>query len=129
LCDRYVLELVLAQAAGQPAPAGELELLERLAKVMNDIESREKKLERAAVDIAEAWTLRGREGERFAATVLGVRDGRAEVQIESPPVRVEAERGPGVGFLELGRRVVVRLTGVAVEEGRLEFVVETEAPA
>lgn len=120
LGDRYVLDLV---AGGRP-DAGEGALLERLAKTMNELERTSSTMERAVVDIAEAWTLRGREGERFSATLLGVRGRAVEVQIEEPPVRVEAARGGGGAYLKLGQPVTVRLEGVSVEEGEMRFVLE-----
>jgi exoribonuclease R len=122
LADRYVLDLLVQlEAKERPSPA-EVETLCKLPKVMNDTETRANKLERGVVDIAEAWALRGREGERFAATVLDVRGDRVEVQIEDPAVRVQASGGGAAA--ELGARVQVRLAAVSVEEGGLEFVLE-----
>jgi exoribonuclease R len=122
LADRYVLDLLVQLESGQrPSPA-EIDTLCRLPKVMNDTETRANKLERGVVDIAEAWALRGREGERFAATVLDVRGDRVEVQIEDPAVRVQASAGGAAP--ELAARVQVRLESVSVEEGAMEFVLE-----
>ena len=122
LADRYVLDLLVQlEAKERPSPA-EVETLCKLPKVMNDTETRANKLERGVVDIAEAWALRGREGERFSATVLDVRGDRVEVQIEEPAVRVQASGGAAAP--ELGARVQVRLAAVSVEEGALEFVLE-----
>ena len=122
LADRYVLELLVQLENGErPSPA-EVEALCRLPTVMNDTETRANKLERAVVDFAEAWALRGREGERFAATVLDVRGDRVEVQIEDPAVRVQASTGAVTP--ELAARVQVRLEAVSVEEGRMDFVVD-----
>jgi exoribonuclease R len=122
LADRYVLDLLVQlEAKERPSPA-EVETLCKLPKVMNDTETRANKLERGVVDIAEAWALRGREGERFAATVLDARGDRVEVQIEDPAVRVQASGGGAAP--ELGARVRVRLAAVSVEEGGLEFVLE-----
>ena len=121
LADRYVLELVADLSAGrQPDPAVRARLPE-LAKVMNDADTRAGRLDRAVVDIAEAWMLRERVGEQFRATVLGIHDGRVEVQMEDPPVRAEADRGPDAQWLDLGEHVLVKLTGVDVEEGKTTF--------
>ena len=91
LCDRYVLDLLVQLSAGARPSAAEVETLGRLPAVMDEAERRESRFERRAVDIAEAWVLRERVGERFAATVLGARGGDVEVQIEDPPVRALAD--------------------------------------
>ena len=120
LADRYVLDLLVQlEGGGQPSPA-EVERLLALPGVMNEADRRESRLERAVVDIAEAHSLAGRVGERFAGTVLGVRNGRVELQIEDPALRVEARRGSDE-FIPLGARVTAVLRSVSLEEGRMEF--------
>lgn len=122
LGDRYVLDLLVQLGAGaRPGPA-EVETLKRLPAVMDEAERREGRFERRAVDVAEAWVLRDRVGERFAATVLGARGGDVEVQIEDPPVRALADvrgRKPAPGD---GVRVVLRRVDVAA--GRVYFAVD-----
>jgi hypothetical protein len=79
------------------------------------------------VDIAEAWVLRERVGERFAATVLGARGGDVEVQIEDPPIRALADvRGAKP---EPGGTVQVTLQRVSVDEGRVFFAFAGAADA
>ena len=124
LGDRYVLDLLVALAAGGRPPADEVASLLRLPPVMNELESKEGRLERGVVDVAEAWALRGCVGDRFTATVLGVRQGKAEVQIEKPPVRADASLPEGHRWLELGETVQVRLASVDPEEGKMEFAME-----
>jgi exoribonuclease R len=121
LCDRYVLDLVAELSAGERPSAEERARLPEVAKTMNDAETKDARLERAVVNIAEAWTLRSRVGESFAATVLGIREGKVEVQIEDPPVRAEAARGAHSAWLDLGAQVQVKLTGVEVEAGKTHF--------
>ncbi|HEX9938895.1 MAG TPA: RNB domain-containing ribonuclease [Longimicrobium sp.] len=121
LADRYVLDLVADLEAGRRPTAEERAVLPKVAQVMNEAETRGGRLERAVVDVAEAWLLRGRVGERFDATVLGIRDGKVELQIDDPPVRAEARRGPQAQWLDLGERVEAVLTGVQVEEGKTTF--------
>ena len=121
LADRYVLDLVAELAANRPPSAGERARLPEVAKVINEAETRGARLERAVVDIAEAWTLCSRVGETFRATTLAVREGKVEVQIEDPPVRAEASRGAHAGWLELGEPVQVRLTAAEVETGKTHF--------
>ncbi len=120
LCDRYVLDLLVQLSAGARPSAAETETLQRLPAVMDEAERRESKFERRAVDVAEAWVLRDRVGERFAATVLGARGGDVEVQIEDPPVRALADvpgHKPDPGDL-----VRVTLQRVDVPAGRVFFV-------
>ena len=124
LADRYVLDLLVQLERGAQPTDAERKTLAEVARVMNEAETKGGRLERAVVDVAEAFLLRDRVGERFPATVLGMRSGRAEVQIEQPPVRVEAKRPEHGRFLNLGEHVQVRLAGVSVEEGKLEFVVD-----
>jgi exoribonuclease R len=121
LADRYVLDLVADLAAGRQPSADERARLPEVAKTMNEAETRGARLERAVIDIAEAWTLRVRVGETFRATVLGIRDGKVEVQLQDPPVRAEAARGPHAKWLDLGEHVEVRLTAVDVEAGKTHF--------
>ncbi|HEU0015261.1 MAG TPA: RNB domain-containing ribonuclease [Longimicrobium sp.] len=119
LADRYALDLLVALSADARPSAAELETLAALPKVMDGAESRAAKLERRAVDVAEAWLLRERVGQRFAATVLGARDGGVEVQIEDPPVRASAD-APGDPPAP-GAHVTVRLARVSVPEGKTWF--------
>ena len=121
LADRYVLELVADLAAGRPPSADDRPRLPEVAKVMNEAETRGNRLERAVVDVGEAWTLRSRVGETFRAVALAVRDNKVEVQIEDPPVRAEAARGPHAKWLDLGEHVAVKLTAVDVEAGKTHF--------
>jgi VacB/RNase II family 3'-5' exoribonuclease len=119
LCDRYVLDLLVQLSAGERPSAAEVATLKRLPEAMDQAERRESRFERRAIDIAEAWVLRERVGERFAATVLGRRDGDVEVQIEDPPVRSVAETGGQKAAA--GEAVQVRLDRVSVEGGRVFF--------
>jgi exoribonuclease R len=121
LADRYVLDLVADLEAGRTPSTEERAVLPKVAKVMNEAETRGGKLDRAVVDVAEAWLLRGRVGERFAGTVLGMHDGKVEVQIEDPPVRVDAKRGEHARWLDLGEPVQLKLTAVDVQEGKSFF--------
>jgi VacB/RNase II family 3'-5' exoribonuclease len=128
LCDRYVLDLLVQLSSGGRPSAEEIETLGRLPEVMDAAERRESKFERNAVDIAEAWVLRDRVGERFRATVLGVRGGDVEVQIEDPPVRAVADVKRGAKP-EPGAGVRVVLERVSVDEGRVFFALAGAADA
>ena len=119
LCDRYVLDLLIQLSAGGRPSAADVETLERLPKTMDEAERRESRFERRAIDVAEAWVLRDRVGQRFAATVLARRDGDVEVQIEVPPVRSVAETNGRRAAP--GEAVQVKLDRVSVDEGRVFF--------
>jgi VacB/RNase II family 3'-5' exoribonuclease len=122
LCDRYVLDLVVQLSAGARPSAAEVETLKQLPAVMDEAERRESRFERRAVDIAEAWVLRERVGERFAATVLGGRGGDVEVQIEDPPVRAVADVAGARPHP--GDAVRVVLQRVDVPAGRVVFALD-----
>ncbi len=121
LADRYVLDLLATLEEGGTATAEETETFAKLAEVMNEADRKDGKLVRRVVDLAEAWTLRGREGETFPAVVLGERNGEVEVQIGDPPVRATATRADGAKAPPLGTAVRVRLTGVDLEKGEIRF--------
>jgi VacB/RNase II family 3'-5' exoribonuclease len=121
LGDRYVLDLVAELASGAQPSADERARLPELAKTMNECETRGSRLDRAVVDVAEAWMLKDRVGETFKATVIGVQGGKVEVQIEQPPVRAEAARAEQHRWIDLGEHVDVRLAGADVEEGKTSF--------
>jgi VacB/RNase II family 3'-5' exoribonuclease len=127
LCDRYVLDLLVQLSGGARPSAEETGTLGRLPAVMDEAERRESRFERRAVDIAEAWVLRERVGEGFAATVLGARGGDVEVQIEDPPVRAIADLAGGGAKPQSGDGVRVRLERVDVEGGRVFFVMDGAA--
>jgi exoribonuclease R len=129
LADRYVLDLLVQLQSGARPPAQEIETLKALPAVMNGAETKDGKLERKVVDLGEAWTLKGREGESCAADVQGGRGGGVEVQIQDPPVRAEAKKPEGAAHLDLGAHVTVRLVSVDTAEGKAQFEVLGEAAA
>jgi exoribonuclease R len=105
LADRYVVRATLAIANGRPVPAEVTAAFEKLPAVMAKAAAIGSRIERAAVDLAEAVLLEGREGESFEAVATEV-DGRAvRIQLCGLPVaaRLSAE---GV---RAGDRLRVRL--------------------
>jgi exoribonuclease R len=105
LADRYVVRAALAIANGRPVPAPVADAFERLPAVMARAGAVGSRIERAAVDLAEAVLLRGREGESFEAVATEA-DGRSvRIQLCDLPVaaRLSAE---GVAA---GDRLPVRL--------------------
>lgn len=121
LGDRYVLDLLVTLAAGGRPTEAEMATLGELPPLMDEAERRAGKLERRAVDIAEAWTLRERVGESFPAVVLGTRDRWTDVQMGGHPVLASLRLPADAAPLAPGAAVRVRLDAVDVEEGRLEL--------
>jgi len=86
LADRYVVRCTLAIANGQPVPQAVTEAFARLPKVMGRADARASQINHAAIDLAEAVMLKGREGETFKAVVTDVVDQRVRVQLSDMPV-------------------------------------------
>jgi exoribonuclease R len=121
LADRRIERQVRRDRLERAAPAEpEVEMLSALPEVMAGAARRAAELERTAVDVAEVWALRGREGERFDAVVLDVERQRIEVQIEEPPVRNTGPLGNATPPA-LGDRVTVRLVAADAPAGQARF--------
>lgn len=86
LADRYVVRCTLAIANGQPVPQAVTEAFARLPKIMGRADARASQINHAAIDLAEAVMLKGREGETFKAVVTDVVDQRVRVQLSDMPV-------------------------------------------
>lgn len=117
LQDRYVIEAMLAISAGRSVPDEIGAAFETLPKAMALGDQRAGRAERAAVELAEAVVLAGREGEIFDAVVVDESDRGVEIQISDPAVltRITARR------VDPGDDVRVRLESVDVDERRTEF--------
>ena len=117
LVDRFGTEVCLALAAGaEPAPDIRAALPE-LPALMAASDRRTREVERAVVDAAEAWLLRGREGQVFAAVVVDAEDGKGTVVLDDLAVRGRCT-GPG---LRPGTRVSVRLEEADVASRTIRF--------
>ena len=86
LADRYVVRCTLAIANGQPVPQTVTDAFARLPKIMGRADARASQINHAAIDLAEAIMLKGREGETFKAVVTDVVDQRVRVQLSDMPV-------------------------------------------
>ncbi|MEO3870903.1 RNB domain-containing ribonuclease [Nonomuraea sp. B12E4] len=106
LVDRYATEVCLAVAAGEPVPSDVRAGLAGLPDIMSVTGRREKAVERAGVDLVEAFLLRERIGQAFAAVVIDVdgHHGGGQVQLADPAVIARCD-----GDLPLGEQVTVRL--------------------
>lgn len=96
LADRYVIRAALALANGKPVPSAVADAFDRLPAVMARADALGSQLQRAAVDLAEAVILRGREGETFVAMVTEVDHKGARIQLRDLPV---AARVNGAGIV------------------------------
>jgi exoribonuclease R len=117
LVDRFGTEVCLALAAGrEPDPAVRAALPE-LPALMTASDRRTRAVERAVVDVTEAWLLAGREGEEFAAVVVDADEGRGTVVLTDPAVRARCTGAE----LEPGTRVRVRLEEADVARRTVRF--------
>lgn len=118
LGDRYVLDLLVDLEAGRRPSDAEVATLRKVAPLMDAREAVAGRLERRVVDIAEAWTLRGRVGQTLPAVVLGINDGWVDVQVRGHPIRTSFPLGRRKEPAP-GSELHLRLTDVDVEKGKL----------
>jgi exoribonuclease R len=117
LADRFSTEVCLALAAGQRPPAWATEALPSLPQLMADADRRGGELERACIDLTEAWLLSGREGEEFDAVVVERNHDRATVVLDEPAVRAPCDGAD----LPLGERIRVRLELADTDKRQVRF--------
>jgi exoribonuclease R len=123
LVDRFGTEVCLALAVGaEPAPEIRAALPE-LPGLMTASDRRTREVERAVVDAAEAWLLRGREGQTFTGVVVEAEDGRGTVVLDDLAIR---GRCTGEG-LRPGTRVRARLEAADVAGRSVRFALEGAA--
>lgn len=117
LADRYVVNAALAIANGQPVPEKVTQAFETVPKVMASAASLGGQIERAAIDLAEAVMLKGREGELFPAVVTDVDERGARMQLRDLPVvaRVDADG------MAPGDALCVRLLAADPARQRIDF--------
>jgi exoribonuclease-2 len=116
--DLITQRLLKATLAGRPSPYG-LGELDQLAAHCTQQEDAANKVERQVRKAAAALVVASRIGETFTAIVTGASSKGTWVRAMAPPIEgklVHGERG-----LDVGDRVRVRLTGVNVERGFIDF--------
>jgi exoribonuclease R len=86
LADRYVVRAALAVANGEAVPAAVTAAFEHLPAIMARAEALAGRIDRAAVDLAEAVMLDGREGEAFPAVATDVDHRGVRIQLCELPV-------------------------------------------
>jgi exoribonuclease II len=117
--DLIVQRLLKATLAGQAPPYTSADL-GALATHCTEQENAAKKVERQVRKSAAAQLLSGRIGETFDSLVTGVSEKGTWVRLLKPPV--EGKLVSGYEGVNVGDRIKVRLTGVNVERGFIDFV-------
>lgn len=117
LGDRFVIEATLAICNGVAVPGAVTDAFERLPDTMRRTESHASQVERAAIDLAEAVVLAGREGETFAAVVTDEDERGVRIQLADPAViaRATARR------VDPGDEIQVRLVRADPTSRQIEF--------
>jgi VacB/RNase II family 3'-5' exoribonuclease len=117
--DLITQRLLKAALAGHPTPYSVSEL-ERLAMHCTKQEDAASKVERQVRKAATAMLIEARVGETFDAIVTGASNKGTYVRVRVPPIEgrlMKGERG-----LDVGDQVRVRLDGVDVDRGFIDFV-------
>ncbi len=124
LVDRFVLEICHSLSRGREVPPWAVEALDGLPAVMQESGQKASAYERGAVNLAEALVLVDKVGEVFDAVVIDVypRNGQGTVQITEYAIQA---RIPDTDPASVGRRVRVRLDGVDLVRGAVDFSVES----
>ncbi|MBN9219752.1 MAG: RNB domain-containing ribonuclease [Mesorhizobium sp.] len=117
LADRYVVRCALAIANGQPVPQAVIEAFDKLPKVMGRADSRAAQINHAAIDLAEAVMLNGREGQIFKAVVTDIADHGVRVQLADMPV-VATVKASG---LRQGDGLTLRLVSADPDQRSIVF--------
>ena len=117
LVDRYGTEICVALHAGSSVPDWVRAALPTLPDEMQRADKVAHEVDRAAIDATEAWLLRDRVGETFAAVVIDSDAHAATVVLDDPPVR---GRCTGDGLVA-GQRVRARLVEADVARREVRF--------
>ena len=117
LVDRYTSTLCMLLARGAEIPNWLRTALPTLPSVMARGEQRANNVDRAVVDLTEAWLLRDRVGERFEAIPLDTDQDRTKIAILEPAIRASAT---GSGFV-VGQPATVQLTEADVAARIVRF--------
>ncbi|MFL6245390.1 MAG: RNB domain-containing ribonuclease [Thermoanaerobaculia bacterium] len=116
--DLITHRLVKAALAGKPQPY-DVDELAQLAEHCTKQEDAANKVERQVRKAAAAYMLRDRVGDRFDGIVTGASQKGTWVRIFHPPTEGKVVRG--WDGLDIGDRVKVKLMGVDVDRGFIDF--------
>jgi exoribonuclease R len=117
LVDRYTSTLCMLLARGADIPAWLRTALPTLPLAMAKGEQRAGNVNRAVVDMTEAWLLHDRIGEHFEAIPLDTDHDRTKIAILEPAIRASAH---GTGFV-IGQPATVQLTEADVAARLVRF--------
>jgi exoribonuclease R len=117
LVDRFGAEICLALSAGREVPGWVRDALPELPRLMGVSDTLASKVDRACLDLVEAWVLGDQIGAEFDAMVLRSETGSAEIFITDPPVIAKCE---GDGLPE-GGRIRVRLVHADATARKVTF--------
>lgn len=121
LVDRYGSEICLAARAKTAIPQWVVDRLPQLPETMADADRRAHEVDRAVVDMTEAWLLSGRIGEDFAATVIDADKNAGTIVLDAPAVRARCEGTD----LPVGEKITARLTEADVANRQVRFELQT----
>lgn len=116
--DLITHRLVKSALAGQPAPYS-IDELDELAAHCSKQEDAANKVERLVRKSAAAYMLQNRIGESFDGIVTGASAKGTWVRIFHPPIEGKVVRG--AQGLDIGDRTRVKLLGVDVDRGFIDF--------
>lgn len=117
LADRFATEICLCVHAGTDIPPWVRTALPALPELMQTADTRAHTVERAVVDMTEAWLLHDRIGETFSAIVIDANDHSGTIVLDDPPVRAHCDGHQ----LSVGDRITVRLTVADVGARQVRF--------
>ncbi|MBV9822927.1 MAG: RNB domain-containing ribonuclease, partial [Actinobacteria bacterium] len=117
LVDRYVSEICLAVQAGTPVPQWVRDRVPALPAAMATADHRAHAVDRAVLDLTEAWLLADRIGQTFAAVVLSADDHRGEINVDEPAIRAQCTGAS----LQPGQRIQARLVAADVASRTVRF--------
>jgi exoribonuclease R len=117
LQDRYVIEAALAVANGRDVPDDIADAFDALPRAMARGEQRANRVERQALELAEAVVLSGRQGHTFAAVVIDESEQGVDFQMADPAVlgRVAARH------VDPGDDIRVRVVSVDVDNAQVVY--------
>lgn len=117
LADRYVIEAALCVANGTSVPDVIEQAFSDLPQAMRQGDTRANRVDRAAIDLAEAIVLQGREGEVFDAVITDEDDRGARIQVCDPAIvaRVVARK------VDPGDDIQVKLVSADPTARRVDF--------
>jgi len=117
LADRFVVQTVLALANGREVPQAVQTALPKLPDTMDRAEAVASGIERAVIDLAEAVTMHGREGEVFNAVVVDDDENATRIQLCEVAVVAKVQaRG-----VRPGDAMRVKLAAVDQQRRSVEF--------